>query len=481
MNVDYTKVYKFDEEFEMLQREDKYLYINYEDVNWFRTNDTGKAIIDKCDGQRTMEQVLTEIAAEKGFGVEALKTIFENYIDSMIQSCIVYDVNDEDAIPIKPEDRQHMISDQIGDLWIHVSGKCNLKCPFCYSLSGENNKNVLDCDKLIHFLSDIEEEKGNSIIISGGEPFLYDDLEKLVKKLKEMKFRSILIITNGTAGEEKYEKVIPYVDGIQVSVDGTTADIHDISRGEGSYDKMVKNLALLKKLNVPKLIISFTPTSKNIDDLPNIPKFVYDHNIDAIHVTRLMPVGRGKNMNDELTVDSKRYTDNFKEFVDNFNKIENIISIDRELYNNDRSLISLTFAGDQTYKVAYRQRKITCGAGLGSMSIYFNGKIYPCASLQNTAYEFGTIDDPIEKVIEKAREFMLDVSVERLPKCKECKFKYMCGGGCRACAYACSENKDIYAEDPMCERYQREMLELLWRLERKETGVKDWKENPLSK
>lgn len=482
MSVDYTKICKIDERFEKLQREDKFLFINYNEVNWFRTNETGCEIIEKCDGTKTLEQILEEMAESKNFDVDTLKVIFAPYIENMLKSDIVYDINDAEAVAAveqASEVVEPFVGDEISDLWIHVAGKCNLSCPFCYSLSGDNNKLQLDCNKVIAFLTRIPEEKRNSIVISGGEPFLYKDLPKLVKQLREMKYKSILVITNGTVGEELYEEVVPYVDAVQVSVDGTIPAIHNLSRGEGSFDKMVKNLERIRRFDASKLIISFTPTSNNIDDLPNLPKFAYDHYIDAIHITRLMPVGRGKKMSDNLTMESNRYSDNFKKFVDNFNNIERIIAIDSELNEGGRGLISLTFAGDQTYKVAYRQKKITCGAGLGSMSIYFDGKIYPCASLQNTEFVLGTIDDPVEQVIEKAREFMFDVSVDNLKECKKCKFKYMCGGGCRACSYACSENKDIYATDPMCERYKKEMIEIIWQLETVSTNRDNWKESPI--
>lgn len=211
---------------------------------------------------------------------------------------------------------------------------------------------------------------------------MYEDLPRLVKKLREMKYKSILVISNGTVGEEKYEQVIPYVDAIQISVDGSVREVHDLSRGEGSYDKMLSNLERLKKLGLSRLVISFTPTSKNIEDLPNIPKFAYDHNVDAIHITRLMPVGRGQKLDDNLTADSVEYTTNFKKFVDNFNNIEKLISIDSELNGAGRSLISLTFAGDQSYKVAYRQKSGrrdcdskylfgTCRAGKQNETIYY--------------------------------------------------------------------------------------------------------------
>ena len=77
MSVGYTKTYKFDPSFELEERKNKSLYINFEDVNWFRTNDTGKEIILKCDGTKNLGQVINEIAVEKNFSADTLKILFD--------------------------------------------------------------------------------------------------------------------------------------------------------------------------------------------------------------------------------------------------------------------------------------------------------------------------------------------------------------------------------------------------------------------
>lgn len=478
MSVDYTKAYRLDKNFKQFNRDDKTLYIDYENVNWFRTNLSGQSILNSCDGTRTMDEIIEEQAKAFGFSAEALKISFSSFIEEAINSGIIF--YDGIKETISKDSVLDTDTNKINDLWIHVSGTCNLNCPFCYSESNAGNTYQLDYHKVIDFVGGIKDEDKGSIVISGGEPFLYHDLIPLVQELSEIGYQKILIISNGTVGSEKYGEAAKYVEGIQVSVDGTSAEIHDNTRGPGSFDKMLQNIERIKKSGVKKIIISFTPTQTNIKDLPNLPKFAYDHDIDAIHITRLMPVGRGKNIDNELKIDSELYSEYFAKFINNLNTVQKIITIDNELNKTTRNQIDISFAGDHTNKVAYRYKKYTCGVGLGSLSINYDGKIYPCASLQNTKFVLGSIDDNVNDVIKNAVAFMQDVSVLRLPKCKDCEMKFMCGGGCRACAYACSESEDIYALDPMCERYKKEMFEALWHLDKPRVGQGYVSENPIA-
>jgi radical SAM protein with 4Fe4S-binding SPASM domain len=227
---------------------------------------------------------------------------------------------------------------------------------------------------------------------------------------------------------------------------------------------MLNNISKLKLYGLKRLIISFTPTKENIHQFSSLPKFAYDNEVDSIHITRLMPVGRGRLLKDILTMDSSLYMDNFKLFIENYSKVLEIVNIDNELAVDKRSMISLTFAGDQSNIVAFKSKRQTCGFGLGAMSINYDGNIYPCASLHFESFSFGSIEDSLEDVIAKAKQFMCENAVDNIAGCKDCNYRYMCGGGCRACAYFHSGCKDIHAQDPLCEKYKNEIPELAWTL-----------------
>jgi radical SAM protein with 4Fe4S-binding SPASM domain len=93
-----------------------------------------------------------------------------------------------------------------------------------------------------------------------------------------------------------------------------------------------------------------------------------------------------------------------------------------------------------------------CDAGFGMAAVRSDGKITPCYTI--TDYVIGDIfADNITDVwqnSEKLRIFreMHDVSLDSVEKCKDCLFKGLCNGGCRAGAYYASGKKRLDTFDP---------------------------------
>ena len=50
--------------------------------------------------------------------------------------------------------------------------------------------------------------------------------------------------------------------------------------------------------------------------------------------------------------------------------------------------------------------------------------------------------------------------IGEIESCKECDIKYFCKGGCRAAAYANTDN--LWGKDPQCETYRALIRPFLW-------------------
>ncbi|MGB9760326.1 MAG: SPASM domain-containing protein [Thermoproteota archaeon] len=91
------------------------------------------------------------------------------------------------------------------------------------------------------------------------------------------------------------------------------------------------------------------------------------------------------------------------------------------------------------------ENDIYCNVGRSSCTILPNGDIIPCDRLR---IKIGNIKkQKIEKiwsgstVLKKIRALSLD----SLDECKDCKYKFICRGGCRGRAY--SQRGSLYAAD----------------------------------
>ena len=77
-------------------------------------------------------------------------------------------------------------------LSLHLTNKCNLNCEFCYIKNIDKTKE-LDYTKLIKF---IQVNQPKSVLLTGGEPCLYPDINNLIIHLIKRKIK-IGMFTNG--------------------------------------------------------------------------------------------------------------------------------------------------------------------------------------------------------------------------------------------------------------------------------------------
>jgi len=103
--------------------------------------------------------------------------------------------------------------------------------------------------------------------ITGGEPFLRDDIEEIVSILKK-RARRIVISTNGYLTEKiidlaKKNKKI----GIRVSLEGLAAANDELRGSKGSFDHGLRTLLELKRLNLKDIGFGITVSDRNPKDM----------------------------------------------------------------------------------------------------------------------------------------------------------------------------------------------------------------------
>ncbi|MDH5606375.1 MAG: radical SAM protein [Anaerolineae bacterium] len=104
----------------------------------------------------------------------------------------------------------------------HVTAKCNLDCAYCEDYGARLNSQAqasLSLDDAVRALR-AARSGADHLIITGGEPLLYPEIDALVRRAKqELKFRHITLLTNGVLLSQ-HEALLPYLDKLVVSLDG---------------------------------------------------------------------------------------------------------------------------------------------------------------------------------------------------------------------------------------------------------------------
>lgn len=106
------------------------------------------------------------------------------------------------------------------------------------------------------------------VSISGGEPCMHPEFEKIVEKIVEYGF-SIGIVTNGSLPEKysflisRFKKNLSFVT---LSLDGSTADVHDSIRQKGAFEKVI-NTAKYFSLEGVYISLSMCLNKKNVHQM----------------------------------------------------------------------------------------------------------------------------------------------------------------------------------------------------------------------
>ena len=157
------------------------------------------------------------------------------------------------------------------DCVLAVTYKCNSRCTMCdiWKLKENSNLELDYYKKLPKTLRDIN--------VSGGEPFLRQDLVQLIKILRKTCPKAkIVISSNGFLTDlikEKMREILKIAPniGIGVSIDGIE-EAHDKIRGIlGGFKMAIKTVKMLRKdLGMKNLRLAFTISKENASELSKV-------------------------------------------------------------------------------------------------------------------------------------------------------------------------------------------------------------------
>lgn len=209
---------------------------------------------------------------------------------------------------------------EIDYLRISLTDNCNLRCIYCMPNNEvfNNINNILsfnDYKFIINVFSKIGIKK---IRFTGGEPLLYENLDKLIRYTKDTcGIEDICMTTNAIGLYDKIDNLkINGLKKINISIDSLNEDKYKkITRG-GDLKKVLKALDKCIDLGIKVKINCVLIKGLNDDELYDFINIAKYKNID-VRFIELMPLGEG------LKMFNKGYI-NLKETLDNIDILTSI-------------------------------------------------------------------------------------------------------------------------------------------------------------
>jgi Fe-coproporphyrin III synthase len=174
---------------------------------------------------------------------------------------------------------------------IHPTLRCNLFCKHCYSSSAPQKKEGLSSRTLINILEQAVPLGYNVVSLSGGEPFLYSELEQLVNASRSLGYFNSVTTNGMLLRSQRARRILRQLDLVAVSVDGKQ-EAHDLMRGQqGAFTSMLEGLDILKD-SIEKFGLIHTLLPDSWQSLSWLTDFALEHKASLLHLHPLELSGR---------------------------------------------------------------------------------------------------------------------------------------------------------------------------------------------
>jgi len=336
---------------------------------------------------------------------------------------------------------------------VAITGRCNLDCQYCFYADEMVARGDLPTDEWAKIFAELSELGVMNVSLSGGEVFTRPDLFELIDLVIANRMR-YSILTNATAITEKNiaqlkeGKRFLRLDSVQVSIDGSTAEIHSLSRpttlGGDSFRFAVRGLRLLVKHGFP-VSVRTTINRHNLHDLENTAKLILE-DIGVNHLTTndayscgatdraadnpmLSPEERIEAMAIMETLDAR--------YPGKLSSTAGPHAMNKH-YKEVKQLISE--GKTEMPSGSHRFGRLgACGCAYSKIAILHDGTISPCNAISEiTIGKMG--EDSLKEVwlnADKMGDFRSrhNITLDSLETCKDCEYQAFCTGGCPAIPY----------------------------------------------
>jgi len=320
---------------------------------------------------------------------------------------------------------------RLSAVYFTVTRYCDLGCPYCYQgLNDRSRSDEMSLDQARLVLERIKTvNPGSKIIVSGGEPFSHSRIHDILDLIEEYGF-IFSILSNGTYIDERAARHLKALKGfqyIQISLDGATAETHEITRGKGHFPKAMAGIQSVIDQGLP---FKLAPTvhDRNMHELPAIGELALA-NGGWMSPNQLKELPHSGLDYTDLVMSNDRLLDTLRvlneHLVAKFG-LAYVSEVGGRYHNTDPEVCS----------VATPNSTFICGMAHSLMDVDWNGDVYPCHLSKGPDLKIGNIfEEDFDRIFQHVADRGLRVKSHEIEKCSGCKFVSNCAGGCRAGAW----------------------------------------------
>lgn len=328
---------------------------------------------------------------------------------------------------------------------ISITGRCNLKCKYCFYANEMTALSDLSTEHWISFFKELGRLRVMSVSLTGGEAFTRPDLFDLIDGIIANRMR-YNILSNGTLIDEKMlaqfekDKRLLRLDHIQISIDGSNEEIHNLSR-PNSFKRALRGLRLLKETGFPA-VVRVTINRYNLHDLENIAYLLLEEiGLKSFGTNEAMPIGSGC-QNEHIVSLTHAEQLEAQEIIGRLlERYPGRITANAGPLTKRKTYAEMEHAkqtGEKatTWKMGYLS---ACGCVFSKIDVLHDGTIVPCCMLPDLVLgnimtdSLGDIwyNHSIMTALRQRRR----IPMHKVPGCETCEWVDYCNGSCPGLAH----------------------------------------------
>jgi radical SAM protein with 4Fe4S-binding SPASM domain len=331
-------------------------------------------------------------------------------------------------------------------IYFTVSRDCNLACPYCYQGLAARRGRHMELAAAGRIIDDAHALNPNChIVVTGGEPLLHPQFFEVLDAIRargltmSLLSNGVLIDDSVAARLRGYENL----ELVQISLDGLCEETHAQTRGKASFAPTMAGIKAVARHGLP-LLLAPTIHEGNADEIVGIARLAIDLGgfVSPNDLRELPAAVKGKVhlrpgtvrrvLRDLGTVLGREYGD--------------------DLLRQRQNL------GRRACSTAQINARFNCGMAHALVDVDWNGDVYPCHLLKGDALRLGNVlDVGFSALLAGAAARGFRVKAYDIPKCRDCSFMSVCGGGCRVGSYF--RHGSFARESDMCGQYYSSNLD----------------------
>jgi len=302
--------------------------------------------------------------------------------------------------------------------------------------------NDLPLEEWLLFFRELGEANVMYLIFGGGEPLIRSDMPQLIEGAVAARMR-FQILSNGTLLTDEIAAFITsthYCHGFQISIDGAQPTSHEIFRGKGTFNRVIRGLEILNRHGIP-VHARVTIHKGNVHELIDIARFLLvDLEIPSFSINSAVHMGKCRQNSSSIQLDNREYT----------LAMQTLLFLDQQ-YPGRIKAISGPLADVKRVLMVWNNFDAEeenlhgggflsgCHAAWDKIGVRADGIFVPCIQLSHI--ELGGINkDRLQHIwqthqkLEQLRKRM-HIPLTNFEECKDCPYISICTGNCPALAY----------------------------------------------